>query len=256
MDIRPTVKYLLFFLFGTISGYLLTYFISSSSLTVENNNESSVLSRSDTPLLTSNKNQANAHKPDKLSKTSYLTIKKEQSNSIEQVNSSENKSLSEKIIALEAENYKLEQKYQRTNNRLMEVTLEKESLDESNITDQQMMSLIDDESAQFRRQYKGKQRNDLYEFHQQEEDLNWGYQMKVRISDFIQTHYNSHLVLIESIVCKIDSCELSVSESENGAWSSIIKEVRVQPWWSFTSTRSSSRFGNNDRNLYYLYLSN
>ena len=248
-----TVKYLFFFLLGAIFGHLLTTFISTSNKDID---EISELINSSTPILTAKNSQPNPHSPDEFPKTIERMVNKEQVSSIDKTSSSADKSLSEKIVELEAKNNQLEQKYQRTKNRLMDVTLEKESLDESIITDHQMLSLIDDEFALFRRQYKGKQRDKIYEFHQQEEDLNWGYQMNVHISDFIQTHYNSNLVTLEGVACKIDSCELLVSESESGSWPPIMEEMRSQTWWNFTSTHSSSRFGDNGKNLYYLYLSN
>ncbi|MCJ8318045.1 MAG: hypothetical protein MJK12_00320 [Colwellia sp.] len=246
------MKYLLCFFFGVTSGYLLATLIDFSNDDIEKviAVDTSLISLSDNtitqPVINiSNKPIASEEAISATKQTSLITTP----------GSSTDELLSEKIAKLEAESLEWQLKYQRTKNKLMEVTLEKESLDGSSITDQQMVSLRDDDFAQFRRQYKGKQRDDLYEFHQQEDDLNWGYQMNVRISDFIQTHYNSDLVVLESVLCKIDSCELLVSEAQSGGWPPIMKQMRAQSWWNFTSTQSSSRFGENQKNYYYLFLS-
>jgi len=241
---------------GAVSFYLLSTFINHSNSDINESKESTLGNISSISTTQNPISQLAIERPDELIALETAINTKKQTTLTTQLNLSTNKLLSEKIVELEATNLKLEQKYQRTKRKLMEVTREKEALDESNISDSQMLSLVDDEFAQFRRQSKGKQRDNLYEFHQQEVDLNWGYQMNIHIADFIQTHYNSSLVSLEGLTCKLDTCELLVSESESGGWPPIMRGMREQPWWAFTSTQSSSRFGDNDKNLYYLYLSN
>lgn len=251
------MKYILCFFFGVASCYLLSTFINYSTVDVDSTSvitTSSVSSPNNattTPVII-----PTIKNSDKLIASEKIISIKEHAISTTKVNSSTEKSLSAKVVELKAEIQQLKQKYQTINNKLMEVTMEKEALDESSISDVQMLDLKNDEFSQFRRQYKGKQRDDLYDFHQQEDDLDWGYRMSIHISDFIQTHHNSNLVALEGVTCKIDSCELLVSESESGGWPSIMRQMRSQSWWIFTSTQSSSRFGENKKNLYYLYLSN
>ena len=41
-------------------------------------------------------------------------------------------------------------------------------------------------------------------------------------------------------ICKQPYCEILVIEKEEDAWKNIMKEIRQQPWWKFSSTTSSS----------------
>ena len=163
--------------------------------------------------------------------------------------------LSSKIEELNTKYQNLQDKYQRTNNRLIDVTLEIESLDESDITDEQMMALVNDDFSEFRRGYRGAQRDKIFDFHQLDEDLDWGYDMQTKISDFILTHYSANDVRLRAIACKEVSCELLIEEVEKNAWGSIMESLTKQAWWKFRSTNSSSRSGENESVLIYLFMS-
>jgi hypothetical protein len=56
-----------------------------------------------------------------------------------------------------------------------------------------------------------KLKQDISNFHQQEPDLDWGYQ-KQQLSDFISTQTNSEYISLTSIKCKIDQCEIIMDE--------------------------------------------
>jgi len=249
-----TVKYITYFLLGAISGYLLSTFTHTTNNNIEHFNEELMVTSLNKPAIEYDNNQVTKASTNK-GVAEELVSKKVQTNSTPFVNLPSDEQLSEKIIKLEAENERITQKYHDTFFRLMKVTAQKESLDESDITDQQMMTLKDDEFSKFRREQLGKQRDELYEFHQQDEDLNWGYQMNTQLSDFIQTHYNSNLVVLKGVTCKIDTCELLIAELESGSWRAIMSDMRAQSWWKFSSTQSSSRTGDGEFNLFYLYLS-
>jgi len=249
-----TVKYLTYFLFGAISGYLLSTFTNTTN-DIEHINKELVATPLNKPAIAYDNNQM-TKAPTKKGIAEESATQKIQMNSTPFINLPSDKQLSEKIIKLEAENEKITQKYHDTFFRLMSVTAQKESLDESDVTDQQMMNLKDDDFSEFRREQLGKNRDELYEFHQQDEDLNWGYQMNTQLSDFIQTHYNSNLVALKGVTCKVDTCELLIAELESGSWRTIMTDMRAQPWWQFSSTQSSSRSGEDEFNLFYLYLSN
>jgi len=115
-------------------------------------------------------------------------------------------------------------------------------LEESEITDEQMRGLVAEPFSGFLTGFRGKDRDSLYEFFQQPEDLDWGYQMEVKIGDFIQTHPQQASVELVGVSCKISQCELRVIEkdtSEN-AYHNIFTQLQQQDWWQGVSTHSSS----------------
>lgn len=148
----------------------------------------------------------------------------------------------------------LHNKYEKNQNRLMELTIEVEALDESVITDRQMMSLIDDDYAEHRRSYRGVQRDTIYNFHQQEDDLDWGYEMQTKISDFILTHYNANGVNLDAINCNNISCEILIKETEQHAWELIFEDMTKQLWWQFSSSNGTSRSEKDEILLIYLFI--
>jgi len=239
---------LLCFVFGLLTGYFVSSYINNNSdNTVNTTNET--LNYIERPLYS--KQTVNIKKDiDKAPKKVFKNQNTVVLNSKNQLSE-----LSTQIDRLNKEYQTLENKYERTKNRLMEVTLEVESLDESNVTDEQMMALVNDTFAEFRRGYRGKQRDKIFDFHQQEDDVDWGYDMKTKLSDFILTHYNANDVQLSGISCKQASCELLIIETEKNAWGLIFDELTKQPWWQFRSTNSSSRSGENNSQLIYLFLS-
>lgn len=58
-------------------------------------------------------------------------------------------------------------------------------------------------------------REEIYEYHQLEEDLDWGYIKQQEIYDFIIAQPNSSAVTITALSCKIDTCELILEENSN-----------------------------------------
>lgn len=162
--------------------------------------------------------------------------------------------LKEVIKELSNEKAILEKQYQLSNNRVNELTLAVQTLDESDITDAQMLALKPDGFEEFRRQFRGKQRDEIYQFHQEEADLDWGYNMQTQLSDFIQTHLNASFINLHGVTCKVKRCELLITQLENNAWESIIKDMATQKWWQFNSTHSSSRSKDGEQHSFYLYL--
>jgi uncharacterized membrane-anchored protein YhcB (DUF1043 family) len=145
-------------------------------------------------------------------------------------------------------NQELEDKYQQLSedhqvakNKVSALQRQLDELDPSDITSNQMEDLV---AAPFKDQvasYTGSMRDQIYNFHQAEDDLDWGYTMQNYISDFILTHYNSSEINLVSVVCKLQNCELLVIENVEGSWGKLTTELTVQPWWKFTSFSSSSR---------------
>lgn len=103
---------------------------------------------------------------------------------------------------------------QAENNRLKENLSE---LQPQRISYEQLIAAVS-VPKQFEERFKrlkGKMREEIYDFHQKEEDLNWGADKQLAISDFIQTHENGSKVTIASLICKINTCELMLEETTN-----------------------------------------
>ena len=113
---------------------------------------------------------------------------------------------------------------------------------ESKITNEQMQSLVDEPFSAFLTGFRGEARDQVYDFFQQPEDLDWGYQMQMKIGDFIQTHPLQASVELVGITCKINQCEFRVieKEPEQNAYQTIFNDLQKQSWWHGASTHSSS----------------
>jgi len=246
---------LLCFVTGVLFGYFANSFLNNTAMPVSTSDNTVKYIETQ---LTSNKNSHRTnHKEDGVDK--HIT-EKAQTVEITNINTAPNNQnkfsrLSSQMDKLTEKYQDLQNKYKKTNIRLKQVTFEIESLDESDITDEQMMLLADDTFAEFRRGYRGKQRDKIFDFHKQKEDLDWGYDMQTKISDFILTHYNANGVQLFGVSCKQVNCEILINELEKNSWNLTSQELRKQAWWKFTSTTSTSRSGENDSQLIYLFMS-
>ncbi|TPH14047.1 hypothetical protein [Litorilituus lipolyticus] len=241
-------KTLLYFTLGAIAGYF------SSNLVHHLTDESSIEQQA---------SQQEQVKKTITKKVEHIQTSPQQPSTELGLNKPKNKShtssskvneLEKQIISLKKANDRLKRQYQKQSNHINTLTHEIESIDESEITDAQMVALKSDGFEKFRRQFRGKQRDDIYQFHQEEADLNWGYNMQTALSDFIQTHLNASYIRLHDVTCKINRCELLVTQLEQNAWESIMKDITKQPWWRFRSTHSSSMSGDSNHLSFYLYL--
>jgi len=137
----------------------------------------------------------------------------------------------------------------KLNNELAHVRREKSKAEyelslhaDSEITDEQMRTLVEEPFSNFLTGFRGEQRNKVYEFFKQPEDLNWGYQMQQNISDFINTHPRQAGVELVGVSCKTNQCEFRVIEKDpaDSDYHIIINEMQKQEWWTFTSSQSMS----------------
>lgn len=240
-------KLLLYFVIGSLFGYFANSLLTSS--TAPTNTSDNTVEFIEKQLTAQKTSSVDKHLIEEI-QTVEITERHTAS-------SNQNKltKLSSQIDKLTQQYQDLQNKYKKTNIRLKQVTFEIESLDESDITDEQMMLLVDDTFAEFRRDYRGKQRDKIFDFHQQKEDLDWGYDMQTKISDFIVTHYNANGVQLIGVTCKQINCEVLISEIEKNSWSLISEGLRKQAWWTFSSTTSTSRSGEDDSQLIYLFMS-
>jgi hypothetical protein len=144
-----------------------------------------------------------------------------------------NSDLIEKNIILNNKYYKLKRKTNLLEQQLNE-------LDGSKATNDEMEAFAPEPFKSYLSSFRGKTRNDIFDFHNKEDDLDWGYDIKNSISDFVLTHYDGTGIELISVICKQPYCEILVIEKEEDAWKNIMKDMTLQSWWKFSSTTSSS----------------
>jgi hypothetical protein len=162
--------------------------------------------------------------------------------------------LNQKYLTLRDEHQVLKDKYFKAHSEIRTLTHQLDELESNEATDEEMEQLVPEPFKSFLSSFRGRTRNDIYEFHtkedQEEENIDWGYNTKNNISDFILTHYESTSVKLISVSCKQPHCEILATEMQEGAWGKIMKDIHKQPWWKFSSTSSSS-----DNEFIYTFLS-
>jgi len=170
---------------------------------------------------------------------------------VEMKNQNVTKSLDE--YSLNKEHLDLVQKYKalkkrhfKAQTKIMKLKSQVASLSVSKFTDDEMKALVAKPFKKFISTFKGKFRNDIYEFHKKEDDFDWGYDTKMKISDYIQMHYESQNIAHISVICKQIECEILTIEKQEGAWQKILMDINQQPWFIFPSTTISLR--TNDEN--------
>ena len=127
--------------------------------------------------------------------------------------------------------------------------------DESDVTDEEMENLVPKPFKSFLSAFRGDTRNDIFDFHNQEDDLDWGYDQQNNISDYVQTHYEGTSVELISVICKQPRCEVLVTEKQEDAWNKIMKDMTQQAWWKFSSFTSSTRSNAENELSIYAFLS-
>ncbi|NQZ23073.1 MAG: hypothetical protein HRT53_13590 [Colwellia sp.] len=191
------------------------------------------------------KNDITPSQSDKLIEKSVKqnNIKKVLSTNHEAMLKQDHQDLSEKYQALE-------RKYNQSRSKISSLKHQLSEFDGSEVTDEEMAGLTPEPFKDFLSSFRGKTRNNIYDFHKKEQNLDWGYNTENNISDFVQTHYEGTSVELISVICKQPHCEILVTEKQDGAWGKIMKDISMQPWWKFSSTTSSSN------NVYiYIFLS-
>ncbi|MGB1261494.1 MAG: hypothetical protein ACPG52_01185 [Cognaticolwellia sp.] len=159
--------------------------------------------------------------------------------------------------ALEEKYQALRKSHQVSKNKVALLQRKLTALDTSDISIEQMEALVVDPFKGYMANFTGANRDKIYNFHQAEDDLDWGYNMQNYISDFIQTHYNMSDINLISVLCKQQMCELLVIQHTEGGWDKIVQDLRQQPWWQFQSTNSSSGNypGSENSSAIYIFLS-
>jgi hypothetical protein len=70
-------------------------------------------------------------------------------------------------------------------------------------------------------------------------DYEWSSDIEQKFRDFVTMHPLSSEVEIQSITCKISTCEVMIIEYENFTWERIKNDMSKQEWYSFSVGSSS-----------------
>jgi len=166
----------------------------------------------------------------------------------------DDEALNQKHLDLVQEHQVLKDKYAKSQSKVSTLKHQLSELDNSEVTDEEMEGLAPEPFKSFLSSFRGKTRNDIYDFHKKEEDLDWGFDTQTKISDFIQTHYYGTSVNLISVMCKQPYCEILITEKQEGAWDSIMKDITQQPWWTFSSFTTSTRSNAENELSIYAFL--
>lgn len=164
----------------------------------------------------------------------FITKKSEKN----RAETAQNNNTNEQTLADKYE--QLKSAHQASENKIAALKRQLGEWDESGITIEQMEALVVAPFNAYMGNFTGSKRDEIYDFHQAEDDIDWGYNMQNYISDFIVTHDNSNDITLVSALCKQQKCELLVLQHLDGAWDKIARDLRQQPWWKFRSTNASS----------------
>ncbi len=135
---------------------------------------------------------------------------------------------------------KLERAYLQSTRKITSLQRKLDEFDDSDISTEQMEALVEEPFKSNIGSFSGVERNNIYNFHQADDDADWGYNMQNYISDFVLTHYDADGINLTSALCKQQQCELLVIQQVEGAWQNIFQELTQQPWWKFKSSSSTS----------------
>jgi hypothetical protein len=93
------------------------------------------------------------------------------------------------------------------------------------------------------------------QFVQQPRDEHWALLMENNIRDFITMHELAGEITLDAVNCKTSGCEVRGFERQDKAWSIVYGQLKMQDWWKFTSTSSSSQ-SNDEHSIFYLMAVN
>lgn len=149
----------------------------------------------------------------------------------------------------------LEQKLRQSKQKINTLNRQVGELDESNITDEELLALVPKEYENLIVNFRGQMRDDIYDFHNQPEDLDEGFDLSHNISSFIVSHADSFGVELNSVICKKSYCELLIKEIERPSWDRIFQDLSRQDWWKFSSINSSSTSDVDENIVIYNFMS-
>jgi|GEM_PF-1491869 len=163
--------------------------------------------------------------------------------------------VSQKHLDLVETHQTLKQEYHKSLSKISTLKRQLGELDESEVTDEEMESLVPAPFKSFLSSFRGETRNDIFDFHNKEDDFDWGYDKQNNISDYIQTHFEGVNVELISVICKQPRCEILVTEKHENAWDNIMKDMTQQLWWKFSSFTSSTRSNAENELSIYVFFS-
>jgi hypothetical protein len=150
--------------------------------------------------------------------------------------------------------FSLQKKYHKSQRKIESLKRQINELDSSDATDEEMEALAPEPFSSFLSVFRGKTRNDIYDFHKEEEDLDWGYDKKNNILDYVITHYEGTNVDLISVTCKQPRCEILVTEKQKDAWKKMMKDIHEQTWWNFSEFTTTTKYNTENELSLYIFL--
>lgn len=203
---NSALKYIVVFIIGGVIGYL-------SSFSAERNIAHPLPQNIKSSEQKNNTLVANHNKKNSISsninddKINELTCDDKSSQLITQLAVTEQKNSQIKDAMLK----KISEAQQE--NTILKFRLAK--LEPSNVSDDDIAKFVPKPHAQLVTNLPSNLKQEIYDLHQQQEDLDWGYKKQQQLTDFISTHVNSEFIKITSITCKINQCEVIIDELIN-----------------------------------------
>lgn len=250
MNLQQLPSYLLAFSVGVAGTYLMIG--TKGQQEDEQANRDPVIEESDSTLREQRKLSLVGND---FSDSNVMEINRELDSTVQQLRDEletlrlENDELRQGSMILAEEVDHTQKRFDDSEKELLRLTTENRRLErelgqfaESDITDEQMKALLEPPFSNFLIGFKGKRRDELYEFFNEPEDHEWGYDLQLHITDFIANHELQQSVQLVGVTCKINKCEFRIIEPEPelGHFHIIFQEMRRQPWFQFTSTHSTS----------------
>jgi len=161
----------------------------------------------------------------------------------------------ERSKSLESDHQALIKKYEKSVRKIKKLEQKLSLQYQSDITDEQLENIVPEQIYPIVTSYTGKVREEIHNFHQDEEDIAWGFNINQLFTDFIATHELESSVKLISIICKISRCEILVQLERFDVWTELVTDLAEQPWWGFQSSTMKSKSLDDDSYLYYIYLS-
>lgn len=149
----------------------------------------------------------------------------------------------------------LEQELQQSKQKIKFLKRQAGELDASDVSDKELIAFIPKDYENLVVNYRGQTRDEIFEFHQQPEDLDKGFDLSHNISSFIIGHAYSFGVNLNSVICKKSNCELLINEKERPSWDRIYHDMIKQEWWKFNLMNSSSSTDEEGNIFIYYFMS-
>jgi hypothetical protein len=133
-----------------------------------------------------------------------------------------------------AEFYRLKQRYDAARTRLLKAGLDEPTSiskeEVSKILPPPFDGVVANSSPDFIDKFK--------DLHEEEQDYDWAIQMESKISDFFALHENRDLVELVKVNCKKSQCEIYGHQQDSASLTKLMQDLQSQEWFFAVQTNS------------------